>query len=404
MCSLQMKPFVKIILILIIFSLGCAQNISRSSESLPWSKKIANSFILRHPDYATYDSLHPNKKWNYEQGLILFALYNTWLHTGDTTYFVFVKENLNKYINDEGEISTYKLEEYNIDNILPGRVVLELFNNTKEQKYKNAADILIEQLKTHPRTNEGGYWHKKIYPYQMWLDGLYMAQPFRARYAQMFNENGMFDDIANQFLYIAKHTFDEKTGLYYHAWDESKEQKWADPKTGRSPNFWSRSIGWFLMALIDVLDYIPDEHPERQDLINIFCNLSESLLKFRDPEKGLWYQVTDQIGRDNNYLEASSACMFGYAFAKGFRRGYLNEKFAKIAEDVFTGVISNFVKIDDNGYINLLGTCKSAGLGGNPYRDGSYEYYVNEPTRLNDFKGVGALILFAIEVEKIKKK
>lgn len=395
-----MKYLVKIIFLFFIISFGCAQKAFEETNYLQWSKKIADSFVLRHSNYVTYDSLHPNQKWNYEQGLILFALYNIWLHTNDSSYLVFVRENLNQYIKEDGSISTYKLEEYNIDHILPGRVVLELYNDTKRQKYLKAANLLIQQLNTHPRTKEGGYWHKKIYPYQMWLDGLYMAQPFRSRYAQIFNKTEMFEDILNQFLFIANHTFDQKTGLYYHGWDESKQEKWANPKTGCSPSFWSRSIGWFLMALVDVLDYFPEEHPKRKALINIFQNLSESLLKFRDPESGLWYQVTDQIKRDGNYLEASSACMFGYAFAKGVRKGYLNERFLRIATEVFNSVIKRFIKINENGFVDLYGTCKSAGLGGNPYRDGSYEYYISEPTRLNDFKGVGALLLFAIEIEK----
>ncbi|RCK73118.1 MAG: unsaturated glucuronyl hydrolase, GH88 family [Ignavibacteriae bacterium] len=398
-----MNYFIKITLLLVSISFGCAQEIGKITSELPWSNRIADSFISRHPDFATHDSLHPNQKWNYEQGLILFALYQTYLQNKNEKYLKFVAGNLDKYINENGEIKTYNLEEYNIDNILPGRTVLELYHLTRQEKYKIAADKLREQLKTHPRTNEGGFWHKKIYPYQMWLDGIYMAQPFSARYAQLFNEQEMFDDIANQFLFIANHTYDKKTGLYYHGWDESRQQKWANPETGCSPNFWSRSMGWYLMALVDVLDYFPDTHPKRSELIKIFSQLSESILKYRDQKSGLWYQVTDQIGREGNYLEASSSCMFGYSFAKGATKGYLDKRFFNVAEDVFNCVIREFVKVDNNGFVDLYGTCKSAGLGGKPYRDGSYEYYMSEPTRVNDMKGIGAIILFALELEKYKK-
>ncbi len=385
-----------------MISVGCAQQITKFSDTLPWSVRIANSFIMRHPDFAAYDSLHPNMKWNYEQGFILYALYQTYLQTKDKKYLNFIIGNLDKYIKDNGEIATYNLEEYNIDNILPGRVVLELYQLTGQNKYRLAADKLRTQLRQHPRTNEGGFWHKKIYPYQMWLDGLYMAQPFSAKYALMFDETEMFEDIANQFLFIARHTFDEKTGLYYHGWDESRQQLWANSETGCSPNFWSRSIGWFMMALIDVLDYFPETYKKRSELVKIFSDLSESILNYRDEKSGLWYQVTDQISKEGNYLEASSSCMFGYSFAKGANKGYLDKKFFNIAEDVFNCVIKEFVRIDDNGFVDLYGTCKSAGLGGKPYRDGSFEYYISEPIRINDMKGIGALILFSLEIEKNK--
>lgn len=394
---------IKILILISVLNFAYAQN-DLKFDTKPWSVRIADSFVLRHPGAVTYDSLHPNKKWNYEQGLILFALYNTWLHTGDSTYLFFVINNLDQYIDSTGKILTYNIEDYNIDNILPGRVLLELYEQTKREKYRKAAEILRNQLQNQPRTKEGGFWHKKIYPYQMWLDGLYMAEPFYVKYAVLFNEINAFQDIVNQFLYIANHTFDRTTGLYYHGWDEIRKQKWANPQTGCSPNFWSRSIGWYMMALVDVLDYLPENIYGRDKLVRIFSDLSASVLKYRDPESGVWYQVTDQIFREGNYLEASASCMFGYAFAKGASKGYLDKKFLKISEEIFESVLKQFVKIDDYGNVDLYGVCKSAGLGGNPYRDGSYEYYISEPTRLNDMKGYASFLLFAIELEKNQKR
>ncbi|RPI76238.1 MAG: glycoside hydrolase family 88 protein, partial [Ignavibacteriales bacterium] len=243
---------------------------------------------------------------------------------------------------------------------------------------------------------------KKIYPYQMWLDGLYMAQPFYTRYAAMFNEPEIFDDAAKQFLLIEKYLKDEKTGLYYHGYDESKEQKWADPETGRSPNYWGRAIGWFMMALVDVLDYFPEDHPEREEIINILKNLSSSLLDYRDEETKLWYQIVDAGSREGNYIEASSSSMYTYAFAKGVNKGYLDKKYLNIARESFDSIFKHLVTYNDEGNIFLNNVASVGGLGGKPYRDGSFEYYISEPKRTNDFKGYGPFLLSAIEIYRAK--
>ena len=245
-------------------------------------KDLFHSFIQLHPDTVAYKTEAKSYKWNYEQGLVLEAFYREWKLSGQKEYYDYLKKNVDYYIEPDGKIKTYKLEDYNLDNIAPGRQLLHLYSVTGDEKYKNAADLLIQQLQNQPRTNEGGFWHKERYPYQMWLDGLYMAEPFYSEYSVMFKKQKYFDDIANQFLLIQKYLKDEKTGLYYHGYDESKEQKWANPETGQSPSFWGRSMGWFMMALVDVLDYFPLDHPERKNLEIMFVNLSESLKKFRD--------------------------------------------------------------------------------------------------------------------------
>ncbi|MFO7448351.1 MAG: glycoside hydrolase family 88 protein [Ignavibacteriaceae bacterium] len=387
----------------VIFFLLCAFSCSVEQENNQekWAQKIADSFIELHPDTIAYPTEAKSYKWNYEQGLMLEAFYRMWQQTDDNKYLDYVKKNINYYVQDDGSVKTYKMDDFNIDNIGPGRILLHMYQLTKEEKYKAAADTLRRQLQLHPRTSSGGFWHKKIYPYQMWLDGLFMAQPFYSLYANTFNEDSLFNDVAKQFLLIEEHLKDEKTGLYFHGWDESKEQKWADPVTGRSPNFWGRAMGWFMMALVDVLDQFPEDHKNRADLLRILQNLSESLVNFRDNETKLWYQVVDKGDKEGNYIEASASAMFTYAFAKGANEGYLDNKFLGLAGESFDGIIINLVKIEDDN-IYLHDVVSVSGLGGNPYRDGSFEYYVSEPKRTNDFKGYGPFLLAAIELEKVK--
>ncbi|MCX6167746.1 MAG: glycoside hydrolase family 88 protein [Ignavibacteriales bacterium] len=394
-----------------IFFLICLPAFSINSQTVqdikidtgkPWSVRIADSFILRHPADVINDTSTFNGKWTYDQGVLLEGLHQLGKLTKDEKYFNYIKTNIDQFVTDDGKIKTYKYLDFNIDNINTGRELLYLYTRTNQQKYKIAADSLRKQLANQPRTKSNGFWHKKIYPYQMWLDGLYMGEPFYAEYSKLFNEPQNFDDIVHQFVWIEKQTRDKRTGLLYHAWDESKEQKWANPVTGRSPHFWSRAMGWYVMALVDVLDFLPEIHKGRTELIKILQRLCTSLLKYRDPKTNLWYQVTDLPERKGNYLEASASCMFTYAFTKGANNGYLPKKFLAQAKKSFDGVIKNLVTIDKDGFINLHKTCKGAGLGGKPYRGGSFEYYISEPTRTNDLKGLGPFINAAVELEKGK--
>ncbi len=375
---------------------GDSQNIP---ASWPWARRIAESFVQRHPGSITYDSLSPNQRWNYEQGLMLIALRSMWLHSKDQRYFDFIKGNVDQFVEKSGSIKTYKYEDFNLDNIAMGRALLTVYEETKETQYKSAADTLRKQLQNQPRTREGGFWHKQIYPYQMWLDGLFMAEPFYAWYSVSAKDSRAYDDIVNQFVFIYKHTRDPRTGLLYHGWDESKQQRWADPKTGCSPNFWGRAIGWYAMALVDVLDILPKDYPRRKELLTILKDVSAMVLKFQDKKTHVWYQVMDQGSKEGNYLEASGSAMFTYAFARGANRGYLDKSFFSAAQTSFGGIVDSFVSVDANGIIDLLHTCQGAGLGGKPYRDGSYEYYLSEPQRRNDMKGYGPFLLAAIELE-----
>lgn len=338
-------------------------------------------------------------RWTYEHGVFLKGIERVWLDTGDGKYFRYIEQGIDRFINDDGTIRTYKLDEYNIDNIMPGRLLLTLYKVTERDKYRKAAALLREQLRTHPRTSEGGFWHKKIYPYQMWLDGLYMAEPFYAEYAATFDEPEAFDDIAKQFILMERHARDPQTGLLYHGWDESRKQRWADPQTGHSPNFWGRAVGWYAMALVDTLDYFPANHPKRGELVAILKRLAEAIAKYQDQPSGLWYQVLDKGGERGNYLEASASCMFVYALAKGVRRGYLPASYLDVVRRGYRGILARFVKEDASGRLNLEGTVSVSGLGGNPYRDGSYEYYLSEKVVTNDPKGIGAFLMASAEME-----
>ena len=338
-------------------------------------------------------------KWNYEQGVLLKGIEGIWFSTGEGKYFRYIQHVTDRFINDDGTIRTYKKDDYNIDNVLQGRNLLLLYKVTGQEKYRKAAALLREQLRTHPRTSEGGFWHKQIYPSQMWLDGLYMGEPFYAEYAATFHEDDAFDDIARQFVLMELHTRDPKTGLLYHGWDESRKQRWANPATGRSPNFWGRAMGWYAMALVDTLDYFPQSHPRRADLMGILQRLALAVEKYQEQKSGLWYQVLDKGKEKGNYLEASASSMFVYALAKGVRQDYLPARYLRLARKGYQGIEKHFIETSSGGQVNLKGTVSVSGLGGNPYRDGSYEYYLSEKVVTNDPKGVGAFLLAANEME-----
>ena len=365
------------------------------------SEHIARSFLVMHPDTIVYHDEAKSRRWNYEQGLMLEAFYQMWVHSRDNRYLGYVKRNLEYYIDTVGAIRTYAMEDFNLDNIAPGKVVVRLFRQTGDDRYRTAASHLREQLRSQPRTSGGGFWHKKIYPFQMWLDGLYMAESFYTLYALEFRDSAAFDDIARQFLLVEQHNRDTRTGLYYHGWDESRTQRWSDPKTGRSPNFWGRSNGWFAMALVDVLEYFPQIHSRRPDIERIFRNLMQSVLAYRESTTGLWYQVMDKAGAKGNYREASASTMFTYALAKGTRLGYLPPEAGNTARESLHAIMDHLVTAGEDSTLHLHDVCRVAGLGGNPYRDGSYQYYTSEPRRTDDFKGYGPLLLAAIEIERL---
>jgi len=368
------------------------------SDKLKWSERLAQTLMKQHPEaYQIDDKKQP--KWDYVHGLVMTSFEQLYKKTNNKAYYDYLKGYYDATIQSDGSIPSYKLESYNIDMLPAGNSLIYLYEKTNEPQYLQALKTLRSQLDTHPRTNEGGFWHKKIYPSQMWLDGLYMGSPFYAQYTLKFENGKNFDDIAKQFELVQKNMLDSKTGLLYHGWDESRKMGWANKETGNSPNFWSRSLGWYVMALVDVLDYLPENHPKHAALVAYLNQISEAIAKQQDAS-GLWFQVTDQGNREGNYLEASGSAMFSYAFAKGANKGYLPKEYKKIAEKAFDGMIKNLVKVTPEGRVIITEACAVAGLGGNPYRDGSYEYYINERKKDNDPKATGPFILAALELNK----
>jgi unsaturated rhamnogalacturonyl hydrolase len=365
----------------------------------PWSIRMADSTLARFPLLAD--------EWNYQPGLVLKGLQQVWMASGDNLYYDYIKKNIDTFVQPNGTIRGYRLEDYNVDLLNTGKVLFSLFERSGEKKYKIALELLRSQLDTHPRTREGGFWHKRIYPNQMWLDGIYMADAFYVQYETTFADGNLerisrcFDDVIHQITLIEEHTRDEKTGLLYHAWDESKQQRWANPLTGCSRYFWGRAVGWYVMALVDILDCLPADYPQRQDLMAILQRSLKALIQVQD-SSGVWFQLLDQGTRPGNYLESSASCMFVYAMAKGVRKHYLPDEWLNEARRAYEGILQQFIQVDEDGQVHLTNTCRSAGLGGTPYRDGSYDYYVGEPIVTDNHHGVGAFLLASSEIEQLQ--
>ncbi len=376
---------------LLVFG-GCAagQAVSGRGPDQPYYVRMSESVLKRSP------LVHP--KWDYTAGLMLDAIDRVATRTGDAALRDYVTRNVDRLVQPDGTILTYNADAQSLDEIEEGRIVERLWTRTRAPRYQKAVETLREQLRHHPRTSEGGFWHKKIYPQQMWLDGLYMAEPFYAAYARDFNEPTAYDDVALQFLLTARHLRDPKTGLYWHGWDAAHTQIWADKQTGVSPNFWGRALGWYAMALVDVLDILPADHRDRPQLLRLLQDLAPALAQVQDPATGLWYDVLDQPNRAGNYHEASASAMFVYAMAHGVGRGYLPEHYRAVAERGFDGLVRELVKTNADGTLSLTQVCQVSGLGGAQQRDGSYEYYIHEPIVTDDHKGVGAFIMAALEL------
>ncbi|WP_455585374.1 glycoside hydrolase family 88/105 protein [Bacteroides sp.] len=382
--------------------LSCAG--SRKDDKEVWSVRIARSEMQRFPEPWMIEKAK-KPRWGYTHGLVVKSMLELWKHTGDTAYYEYAKIYADSLIDENGRIRTMNYLSFNLDNVNPGKILFDFYDRTHDDRYKVAMDTLRKQIMEQPRTQEGGFWHKLRYPHQMWLDGIFMASPYLAQYGVVFGDTSVFADVVNQAALIARKTYDPTTGLYYHGWDESHKQAWADKETGCSPNFWSRSIGWYAAALVDVLDYLPEQSAGRDTLFTLIDGLAASLIKYQDGPTGVWYQVTDQGGREGNYLESSATSLFVYFLSKAIRKGYISVEYKTAVDKAFDGMIKEFVKKEQDGSYTITNCCAVAGLGGEPvYRDGSYEYYISEPVIENDPKSVGSFILAAIEYEKLNDK
>ncbi|WP_159520286.1 glycoside hydrolase family 88/105 protein [Sunxiuqinia indica] len=393
-----MKHLIFIAIVAILSS--CSANTNKQQTEAAqekWSVKMADAVMQRNDSLGYYNG-RTRMGWSYDVALLGMAINK--LGDKDPKYSDYMEAYIDQMVEKDGTIPRYSMEKYNIDLINPAKNLIILYKKTGEEKYKKALGQFITQMENHPKTKSGGYWHKKRYPSQIWLDGVYMGMPFLSMYAREFDAPKWYDVATHEIELVYEKTRDPKTGLLYHAWDESKEQKWADPETGLSPHFWSRAMGWYVMAIVDVLDDLPEDHPDRADLIEILKNTIDALLQVRDEESGVWYQVLDQGNREGNYLEGSGTAMYIYAMAKGANKGYLDNKYFDIASEAFDDMVETFIIEDEDGLPSMVNICGSCGLGGNPYRDGSYEYYTTETIVKNDCKGVGPFILAAVELDK----
>ncbi|HLP77744.1 MAG TPA: glycoside hydrolase family 88 protein, partial [Candidatus Paceibacterota bacterium] len=365
---------------------------------LQWSVRMAESETARRGGYLAWKE-GGRAKWDYTAGLFMLSLLKLNERVPTPAFVEFATNAIGSFIGADGSIRGYKPAEYQLDALNPGKTVIALWQLTHDERYRKAATLLRKQLDTQPRTKDGGFWHKERYTNQMWLDGVYMAAPFYAEYAKLFNgSTNDFNDIAKQFKLIRKHLYDTNTGLYYHGWDAKKVQSWANPQTGTSSNFWGRGLGWYTMALVDVLDYLPTNHPGRKDIISQIKKTAAGLVRWQDKETGLWWQVLDQGPRKGNYLEATASSMFVYAMARAVNQGYLPRKYIPAIVAGYSGITGKLIKADGD-HISLTQCCSVAGLGFG--RDGSYDYYLREPVVENDLKGVGPFILAGLELQKL---
>jgi unsaturated rhamnogalacturonyl hydrolase len=440
-------------LFLMLFSAGCATRSAapQSSSGVPrqfsgatpleWSQRLADSEMARRGDSLVWKP-GGKAKWDYAAGLFTLSLLKLNAALGQETdkipgadalkssssssslrasanamaddggspphgggYVEFAKAAIGSYLSEGGAIQTYNRNEFQLDSLNPGKTALALWRLTHESRYRGAAYILHFQLASQPRTYDGGFWHKQRYTNQMWLDGIYMAAPFYVECGRLFDEAGDLNDAVTQIRLMNWHTYDADTGLNYHGWDADRIQPWANPVTGCSSNFWGRAEGWYAMALVDVLDFLPVNHPARSQVIAIFQKTARGIMRWQDAQTGLWWQVMDQGDRQGNYREATASAMFVYALAKGVNHGYLSRDYIPAVEKGYAGILQNFLQPDGENRWSLTHCCSVAGLGGlnsnGKIRDGSFQYYVHEPIVANDLKGVGPFIQAGLEMETL---
>jgi len=404
-----MKPFLPLLALSSLLATLPACTTQPTAET-PLSVQMVRSELVRNADCVHID-YNTILKWNYTHGLLLQSMLLTEQQYPELQAEVdpYVYHYVDTCIHADGSIERYKLTNYTLDHINAGKMLMMAYDKWPEPRFRQALDTLYTQLQSHPRTSEGGFWHKKAYPHQMWLDGLYMGAPFYCEYANRFLDpiarDSAYRDVINQFMVVARHTYDPANGLYRHAFDEARAQQWCDSITGQATHVWGRALGWYCMAMVDVYGFLPEGNSGRDSLQSILRPLAEHILPLQQPS-GAWQQVLDCTGRKNNYDETSCTAMFAYAFMRGAMLGILPAEYWQHGYKALQGLNQNFISYDldetgqPNGLISLTRICGVAGLGGTPYRSGSYDYYVNEIIRDNDPKGVGPYIMASLLAEK----
>jgi unsaturated rhamnogalacturonyl hydrolase len=365
---------------------------------VPVTLRVANQAMERWPD----GRIGPKGSfavWGFELGIVLAGVSAVWSATSNPAGFDYLQHTLDRFVQSDGVIAGYDMQAYSLNNILIGRELLVLYRGTHQEKYRRAAETLRQQIATQPRTTSGGLWHAKATTNLMLLDDQFMLAPFYAEYAATFHEPQDLDDIVRQFTLLEEHTRDSTTGLMYHGWDESHAMPWANKSTGTSPSLWARGMGWYLMALVDTLPYVPEHDPHRAVLLAMLHRACAAVAKVQDPQSGLWYQILDKSGAKGNYMESSSVLMFTYAFAKGARLGYLPASYAGSAARAWRAIGTRFVFAPPSGPVVISGTVTHVALGASAADDGSYAYYLHAPVVDNDPKGIGAFLLAGSEME-----
>ncbi|WP_062050048.1 glycoside hydrolase family 105 protein [Bacillus sp. JCM 19034] len=363
------------------------QVLIQGKSALEWAENAAKSLM----DEFEPIMLPPANRWHYHQGVFLCGVYQLYLETANEAYFHYVKEYVDKLVDENGN---FYFERDQLDAIQPGLLLLPLYEQTGDDRYKVAASKLRNLLKTINQTSEGGFWHKDKYPYQMWLDGLYMAGPFTLQYGQQFNEPKLVDLVLKQEALMRKNTFDPETGLYFHGWDESGMTPWSVPKTNTAPEIWGRSLGWYGLAVVDLITLLPEDHEKRSELIRVLQDLIKNLVRYQDEESGLWYQIINKGNLPDNWLESSCSSLFVYTIAKAAKCGFIDSTYAKYAKKGYEGIISQYVEEDEEGKLALTGICIGTSIG-------VYDYYVNRQTSVNDLHGVGTFIMASLQLKDL---
>lgn len=371
-------------------------------KNQPWSVRMVQSEMVRCPESWQLD-FQPALKWDYCHGLELQAMLDVYDRYGDERIYNYALAYADTMIHDDGSIVKYKRSDFSLDRINSGKFIFRIYDQTKNEKYRKALDLMRSQLDDHPRNEDGGFWHKKIYPNQVWLDGIYMGAPFYAEYAYRNSRVNDYADVINQFLMAARHTYDPQTDLFKHACDVSRKERWSNPETGQSLHSWGRAMGWYAMAFVDALDFIPKHEAKRDSMLMVFNQLCGMIKRTQEPKSGLWYQVLDKSGAPGNYLESSCSVMFVYALFKGVRMGYIDKSYLDVAIKGYNSILKEFIEVDKDGLVTITKACAVAGLGGKVYRSGDYDYYINEMIRPNDTKAVGPFIMASLEWERLQE-
>lgn len=393
----------KFIVLGLLLALPLGMSAQRVSSEQPWSVRMAESEMIRWPESWQLD-FQPRLKWDYCHGLELQSMLDVYDRYGDKKFYDYALAYADTMVNADGTIKMYKREEFSLDRINSGKFIFRIYEQTKDEKYKKALALMRSQLDDHPRNEDGGFWHKKVYPHQVWLDGIYMGAPFYAEYAYRNNLVNDYADVIRQFLMAARHTYDPKTDLFRHACDVSRTERWADKETGQSLHSWGRAMGWYAMAFVDALDFIPEHEAGRDSMLLVFNHLAQMVKRVQDAKTGLWYQVLDKSGAEGNYLESSCSAMFIYALFKAVRMGYVDPSYLEVAVKGYKGFLNHFIEVDKEGLVTITKACAVAGLGGKNYRSGDYNYYINETIRNNDPKAVGPFILASLEWERLQEQ